>query len=139
MSRLSLATPTLSTDILRSLAPVPAAVAAARHTLQERGLHPELDQTVALLASELVGNAIRHSGSAERIVFHTRVTRESVRVEVTDQGPGFDPDVRHHAEGFGLRIVDRLADRWGVERTARGCRVWFEIDRDVESPRPAAV
>jgi hypothetical protein len=52
-----------------------------------------------------------------------------VRVEVADHGPGFDPEIRHETPGFGLRLVDKLASRWGVERSARGCRVWFEVDR----------
>lgn len=120
---------TSPTDILLAFSPVPAAVAAARHALRERGLQPEVDHTVALLTSELVGNAVRHAGVDGRIVFHARLDPEHVRVEVADHGPGFDPDVRHVASGYGLRMVDQLASRWGVERTARGCRVWFEVDR----------
>jgi anti-sigma regulatory factor (Ser/Thr protein kinase) len=121
-----------STDILLAFSPIPEAVGTARHALQDRGLTGELDHTVALLTSEVVGNAVRHSGAAnpaERIVFHARLSEDHVRVEVVDHGPGFDPEVRHDAAGFGLRLVDRLATRWGVERTARGCRVWFELDR----------
>lgn len=124
---MSLASP--STDILLAFAPVPAAVGAARHALQERGLHPDLDHTVSLLTSELVANAVRHAGSEGRIVFHARLSDDHVRVEVADHGPGFDPEVRHETAGYGLRMVDKLASRWGVERTARGCRVWFEVDR----------
>jgi anti-sigma regulatory factor (Ser/Thr protein kinase) len=121
-----------STDILLAFAPVPEAVQTARHALQDRGLARDLDHTVALLTSEVVGNAVRHSGSvdpAERIVFHARLSEDYARVEVADHGPGFDPEIRHDTAGFGLRLVDRLATRWGVERTARGCRVWFEVDR----------
>jgi anti-sigma regulatory factor (Ser/Thr protein kinase) len=121
-----------STDILLAFAPIPDAVRAARHALRERGLNPDLDHTVSLLTSELVGNAVRHAGPlnpTERIVFHAQLSEDHVRVEVADHGPGFDPDVRHETSGFGLRLVDKLASRWGVERTARGCRVWFEVDR----------
>ena len=121
-----------STDILLAFAPVPEAVQTARHALHDRGLAGDLDHTVALLTSELVGNAVRHSGTAdpaERIVFHARLSEDHVRVEVADHGPGFDPEIRHDTAGFGLRLVDKLASRWGVERTARGCRVWFEVDR----------
>jgi anti-sigma regulatory factor (Ser/Thr protein kinase) len=121
-----------STDILLAFAPVPDAVRTARHALQDRGLSADLDHTVALLTSELVSNAVRHGGThdpAERIVFHARLSEDHVRVEVADHGPGFDPEVRHDTAGFGLRLVDKLATRWGVERTARGCRVWFEVDR----------
>lgn len=120
------------TEILLSFAPVPDAVSAARRALRDRGLHPDLDHTVALLTSEIVGNAVRHAGPLqprERIVFHAQLAEDHVRVEVADRGTGFDPDVRFDAAGFGLRLVDKLASRWGVDRTPRGCRVWFEVDR----------
>lgn len=121
-----------STDILLAFAAVPDAVRGARHALRQRGLHPDLEHTVALLTSELMGNAVRHAGTlapGQRIIFHARLGEDHARVEVADQGPGFDPEVRHDASGFGLRLVDKLATRWGVDRTARGCRVWFEVDR----------
>jgi anti-sigma regulatory factor (Ser/Thr protein kinase) len=121
-----------TTDILLAFDPVPDAARAARHALRERGLSPDLDHTVSLLTSEVVGNAVRHAGTLdprEKIVFHARMSDDHVRVEVADHGPGFDPEVRHDTPGFGLRLVDKLASRWGVERTARGCRVWFEVDR----------
>jgi anti-sigma regulatory factor (Ser/Thr protein kinase) len=121
-----------STDILIAFAPAPRAVRAARQALRDRGLSPDLDHTVSLLTSELVGNAVRHAGPlrpSERIVLHARLSEDHVRVEIADHGPGFDPEVRHETVGFGLRLVDKLASRWGVERTARGCRVWFEVDR----------
>ena len=49
------------------------------------------------------------------------------RVEVLDAGAGFDP-AAVAGKGLGLRLVDKLASRWGVE-TARGTLVWFEVDR----------
>lgn len=127
---MALTSPT--TDILLAFAPVPGAVRSARHALRERGLHPDLDHTVSLLASEIVGNAVRHAGPlspGQKIVFHARMSDDHVRVEVADHGPGFDPEIRHDTPGFGLRLVDKLASCWGVERTGRGCRVWFEVDR----------
>jgi anti-sigma regulatory factor (Ser/Thr protein kinase) len=122
---------TPATEILLALAPVPDAVRAARHALRERGLAEDVDHTVSLLASELVGNAVRHAGLSadEDIVFFARMTGDHVHVEVADRGPGFDPDVRHDTAGFGLRLVDKLSSRWGVESGAQGCRVWFEVDR----------
>jgi anti-sigma regulatory factor (Ser/Thr protein kinase) len=120
-----------STEILLSLSPVPDAVRVARHALQERGLTAELDHTVSLLASELVGNAVRHAdqGPDQKIVFFARVSEDHVHVEVADHGVGFDPEVRHSTAGFGLRLVDKLATRWGVEHSGKGCRVWFDVDR----------
>jgi anti-sigma regulatory factor (Ser/Thr protein kinase) len=130
MPTMALTRPT--TDILLALDTVPDAVRVARHALQDRGLSADLDHSVSLLTSELVGNAVRHSGTnrrSERIVFHARVSEDHVRVEVADHGPGFDPEIRHETAGFGLRLIDKIASRWGVEKTARGCRVWFEVDR----------
>ena len=118
-------------DVVVALPVTTKAPAAARRLLVNEGLDPDLDHTVCLLASEIVTNAIRHSGKGEedRLVLAARLTPDFARIEVRDPGPGFDPDVRHRAEGFGLRMLDALAARWGVDRTDRGTRVWFEVDR----------
>jgi two-component sensor histidine kinase len=109
----------------------PEAVGAARRLLVREGLDPDLDHTVCLLASELVTNSIRHAGLGddERIVLAARLTDHWARVEVRDGGPGFDPDIRHGSPGYGLRLLDMLASRWGVDRDESGTRVWFEVDR----------
>jgi anti-sigma regulatory factor (Ser/Thr protein kinase) len=121
---------TPQTELLLALDPVPEAVRAARHALSGR-LDEDLGHTVALLTSEVVGNAVRHAGDHGdgQIVFFARLSDDHVHVEVADHGPGFDPEVRHRTPGFGLRLVDKLATGWGVERTGRGCRVWFDVDR----------
>jgi anti-sigma regulatory factor (Ser/Thr protein kinase) len=118
-------------DVVVAFPVTPHAPSAARRVLVSEGLDPDLDHTVCLLVSEIVTNAIRHSGQGEedRIVLAARMTPEFVRIEVRDRGPGFDPDVRHDASGFGLRMLDMLAARWGVDHDDRGTRVWFEIDR----------
>ena len=111
----------------------PDAPAEARSAL--RRFHPELPaelmQIVVLLASELVANAVRHADS-NSIAVRFSVASDSVRVEVADQGPGFDPRgaarEERDAGGWGLRLVDELASRWGVV-DGQGSRVWFEIDR----------
>jgi two-component sensor histidine kinase len=118
-------------DVVVALPVTAHAPSAARRLLLSEGLDPDLDHTVCLLASEIVTNAIRHSGLGEgqRIVLAARLTPDFARIEVRDGGPGFDPDVRHEASGFGLRMLDTLASRWGVDSDERGTRVWFEIDR----------
>ena len=94
----------------------------------------DLRQPVRLLVSELVTNAVLHGGTgSDRTIQLRLVARaEQVRVEVTDQGPGFEPGATGYREdpvgGFGLTLVDELADRWGVEAEQGAC-VWFEIDR----------
>ena len=118
-------------DLVVALRPEPAAVGAARRLLVRDGVDKDLEHTVCLLASEAVTNSVRHGGLApdDRIVLAARITRDFVRVEVRDPGPGFDPDVRHGAPGYGLRMLDMLSSRWGVDRADSGCRVWFEVDR----------
>jgi serine phosphatase RsbU (regulator of sigma subunit)/integral membrane sensor domain MASE1/anti-sigma regulatory factor (Ser/Thr protein kinase) len=100
----------------------------------EAELEPAVVDNVRLLVSELVTNGIRHSGMARRspVDLRAAVFADLVRVEVSDSGPGFEPSDDEQdddsASGWGLYIVDRLADRWGVT-SDNGTRVWFEIDR----------
>ena len=118
-------------DVVVALPAQPAAVGAARRLLVREGLDADLDHTVTLLTSELVTNSIRHAGMDEgdRIVLAARLHDDWARVEVRDPGPGFDPDVRQSTPGYGLRMLDMLAARWGVDRDDQGTRVWFEVDR----------
>jgi two-component sensor histidine kinase len=108
------------------LQPVPEAAGRARRALVRAGLDADLEHTVSLLATELVSNAIRHSGADLRV--DAVLLPDFARVEVTDDGDGFDPDIRHEVSGFGLRLVEKLASHWGVECGDR-TRVWFEVDR----------
>jgi signal transduction histidine kinase len=111
----------------------PDAPAEARTAL--RRFHPELPpdlmQVVVLLASELVSNAVRHA-RAEAIPIRFEVVPSYVRVEVADHGPLFDPlakpPVPGKPGGWGLRLVDEMASRWGIS-DREGKSVWFEIDR----------
>jgi anti-sigma regulatory factor (Ser/Thr protein kinase) len=123
--------PAITNDLVVALKPEPAAVGAARRALVQKGLDADLSHTVCLLTSEAVTNSVRHAGLKpdDRIVLAARMAPEFVRVEVRDPGQGFDPDVRHDAAGYGLRMLEMLASRWGVDRVDRGCRVWFEVDR----------
>jgi signal transduction histidine kinase len=100
-----------------------------------RRFHPELPaelmQMIVLLASELVSNAVKHAGAA-MVAIRFAVMPDLVRVEVADEGPGFDhsaaaPDPSG-VGGWGLHLVDELSSRWGVSE-GPGARVWFEIDR----------
>ena len=113
----------------------PDAASGARNTLLALG--PPLDESLLgdlrLLVSELVTNSVRHSGAGRKATVDMRVAIEDdvVRVEVSDPGEGFEPVPRDldrtRPGGWGLYLVDQLADRWGVDRDDR-TRVWFEID-----------
>jgi anti-sigma regulatory factor (Ser/Thr protein kinase) len=125
-----MATATDSREVLLALEPRPESARLARRALATHGLHEDVEHTVTLLATEIVGNAVRHAGlrTDQRIVFFARLSEDYARVEVADQGDGFDPD-EVESEGFGLRLLAKLASRWGVDCTDRGCKVWFEVDR----------
>jgi anti-sigma regulatory factor (Ser/Thr protein kinase) len=87
-----------------------------------------------LLLTELVTNAVLHSGArdGDAIEIDLRERRSGVYVVVTDPGHGFepprDPKPDHSTPGgLGLVLVDRLAQAWGTNRTGRGSTVWFEL------------
>ena len=116
----------------------PTSASAARNALLalDERLESELLDDIRLLVSELVTNAIRHAATADggEVGLDVSIKGESVRVEVADPGDGFEPAPRDKAMtkpgGWGLYLVDRIADRWGVVRNSL-TRVWFEIDRGV--------
>lgn len=121
--------PTLQRTLALTLPPVAESAGRARRALLRSGLDPDLDHTVTLLTTEILGNSIRHAPETPDVRVEALLRESFVRVEVTDQGPGFDPEVRHTADGFGLRLVDKLSTRWGVDSDEGETRVWFEVDR----------
>jgi anti-sigma regulatory factor (Ser/Thr protein kinase) len=121
------------------LKPGAQAAGEGRHALDPLGGAIEQSQldTLRLLVTELVTNSVRHARAAAFIALDVEIDATAVRVAVSDRGRGFHPDEspRPHTNrpgGWGLCLVDRLSDRWGVslgERTS----VWFEMDRPGDS------
>ena len=109
------------------------APADARRALSsiDAQVDPRLMDDVRLLVSELVTNSVIHSGTTLNgsIQLSLRVSSDEVRCEVSDVGSWRDPvpDPRG-LSGWGLQLVDRLSDRWGVIRNDE-TTVWFEIER----------
>lgn len=124
-----------SRDVVLELPAHPSVVGSARDaaTGLARWLPPETLHTLELVVSELVTNAIRHAGTEGGTVqVRISLRDDSVLAEVRDAGPGFDapehPSPHGISSGFGLFLVDRLAERWGV--SAGGpTRVWAELRR----------
>lgn len=89
-------------------------------------------EKLQLLVSELVTSGIvhgRNSGDGS-ITLDLRLN-STLRVAVIDHGPGFARRAAWHRDGgCGLRLVERFADRWGIQRTREGTRVWFETGSD---------
>jgi anti-sigma regulatory factor (Ser/Thr protein kinase) len=111
----------------------PDAAAYARRELSRlrADLDPPLAEILRLLVSELVSNSVRHA-AAETISLKVLVGQAAVFAEVKDYGPGFNPEAivpRDNHTGWGLFLVERLADRWGVEHEDAATTVWFELQR----------
>ncbi|MFC9488851.1 ATP-binding protein, partial [Streptomyces hydrogenans] len=87
----------------------------------------ELTDSVELLISEVVTNAVRY---AERPVTLRLLKTDVLRCEVGDDSPQL-PRQRRAREtdegGRGLFLVNRLARRWGATRLSGGKVVWFEL------------
>lgn len=121
--------------------PDPAEVGRARRWARSRlvgsgiGDDEPLAETLILLISELVTNAVVHTGcpAVLRMLFGGGgATAGTVRVEVADASDR--PPLQRHAEGDetggrGLELVDGLADRWGWLPEGAGKQIWCEVDR----------
>lgn len=112
----------------------PAAIGRARHDVEDAlalaGVDGRTSGDLLLLVSELVTNAVRHA-RGERFEVRLEVRPDALRLEVHDDGAGFDPRIQPSGDGtggYGLYIVDRLADRWGAEG-GDGGMIWLEVDR----------
>lgn len=106
-----------------------AAASAARRALATAGLPGDENthRATALLATELINNAVLHGCGAE-IKVEVTFEGERLRVEVTDDGNGFDPSQRTEREdpgGWGLGVVDAMASDWGMYEGST--HVWFEL------------
>ncbi|MFJ6466472.1 ATP-binding protein [Streptomyces sp. NPDC091387] len=123
----------------------PAEVGRARRWARSRlvgsGIRDDepLAETLILLISELVTNAVVHTGcpAVLRMLFGSTGApgdAGTVRVEVADAS--CRPPQQRHAEGEdtggrGLELVDGLADRWGWQPEGAGKRIWCEVDRGI--------
>jgi anti-sigma regulatory factor (Ser/Thr protein kinase) len=99
---------------------------------KERKLSAKSLSTLELLVSELVTNAVIHSDAPPTSGIHLcarLLGPDAVRVEVTDQGSGFEAaprDPERVEGGYGLYLVETQASKWGIDRRSGTC-VWFEL------------
>jgi anti-sigma regulatory factor (Ser/Thr protein kinase) len=118
------------------VAPGPRAPSQVRSHLQALRSHlqPDVHEQIELLVSELVTNSVRHGGLERRdqVEIQVTVSDRTIIVSVADPGLGFtlpDPPGRGSPQtsGWGLYLLDQIADRWGVARNGNTV-VWFELD-----------
>lgn len=105
------------------------APAAARQAVDD--LRDDFDadtvEDLRLLVSELVTNSVQHGGGEQVTILIDPDLGGTVRCEVIDDGSGFVPRGRAGREvgGWGLDLVEQLADSWGVREGST--HVWFEL------------
>ena len=98
---------------------------------------------VELCASEIIANAIEHTGARCKVAM--RWTGTTLRVEVRDSSvrlPEKTKPRNSEPRGRGLSLVEALALRWGSSPSGDGKTVWFEIGRDqatTSSEHPTAL
>jgi anti-sigma regulatory factor (Ser/Thr protein kinase) len=112
-----------------------ASLAEARRIASEMAaglMSAEQYGKLEIAVTELVSNAVRHSGGSEEIVLTLTPKDGYLCVRVTDGGDGLVPRpgamATEPGAGFGLFLVEQLTRRWGMTREGGKTRVWFEID-----------
>jgi anti-sigma regulatory factor (Ser/Thr protein kinase) len=117
-------------DLVFDLAADPIAPTQARTAMLAltAAVIPAVLDDLRLLVTELVTNSVRH-GPGGKIRVAIKVTApDAVFAEITDGGTDGAVEIREAAEdggGLGLRILDRIATRWGVYEGSTN--VWFEL------------
>ena len=114
-----------------SFPPELASATQARHFAEQvldRWGMADVRETVRLLVSELVINAVLHAGT--EVTLSLRSGTEGLLVEVAD-GSTSTPVVRVPSAttptGRGLQILQTLSDDWGVDVASDGKTVWFTL------------
>jgi serine/threonine-protein kinase RsbW len=123
-----------SSDLLTLDLPCdPGAPAVVRQALADADESEWLLGDAMLIASELVTNAVLHSGCSAHQTVSVRASLRGDRLLIAVHDPGVSGQVAEprHSEssapgGWGLRIIEQLAERWGYERPD-GYRVWAEL------------
>ena len=123
------------------LPPITASVPEARRFVRARLVDGAADgfadiDTATLLVSEVVTNAILHARST--VTLTVDLADEVVRITVRDGSPvqpRVHPFAPTSATGRGLLLLDRLAQRWGVDPdpVTGGKVVWFEVGQPAGS------
>jgi anti-sigma regulatory factor (Ser/Thr protein kinase) len=107
---------------------VRAARVAVSGACRRAGLPYDVCDTMVLLTSETVTNAVLYGRSEVRLTVNASPKR--IRVEVGDdncRGPqrrAYNPNA---LDGRGMNLVDALASAWGVDAVENGKIVWFEL------------
>ena len=113
------------------LPPEPSSATRARGLAREQlaaSCSADTVETIALLVTELVTNAILHARTPLLLTLEARPNH--VRICVEDRSNEQPALQRYDADavtGRGLALVDQLASSWGVDTTPSGKVVWCDV------------
>lgn len=122
----------LGTEWRATFPGTPASAGGARKFVEsalDTAGRAEVAEVAVLLVSELVSNAILHTGTVLEVV--VRVLPDRLTIEVHDEGGGQALRRRYSpmsGTGRGLMLVEALARDWGTVVTEPGKFVWFDLD-----------
>lgn len=123
-------------DVTQMLEHRPEAAGDARRTaqavLEAWRVDPETAETVVLVVSELVTNAVEHACAPLHLHLHRERCGSRVWVGVTDGGPAlhdgaWTSSCGEGEHGRGLGIVEMLADAHGTRRHTGGSTHWARL------------
>ena len=104
-----------------------------RAALSGWGVDDDTADTAVLCLSEVITNAIIHTGAPSEM--RAALDRGVLTVTVRDRGASSRPADEPRDEtdplrvhGRGLQVVEELSDRWGSELDAVGATVWFVLE-----------
>lgn len=124
--------PELALTLPSTFAVMDEATAQIQQFLDAHVPDEDVSFRTALVASEAITNALEHGNGldpAKRVTVRIAPHLPTVRVEVTDEGPGFDPATAPRSElgdftsegGRGLTLMYELADEVTFEDEGRAC------------------
>jgi serine/threonine-protein kinase RsbW len=93
--------------------------------LDHRGSAPRVVEDARLIATELVGNAVRHASPLGNGTVLVRWEQEgsALALSVCDGGGSTEPEqveaAPYDVDGRGLKIVDALSSKWWVDHTSQ--------------------
>jgi anti-sigma regulatory factor (Ser/Thr protein kinase) len=112
-----------------------------RTTLEGWGVEEDTVGGAELCVSELVTNAVIHTGTSAELT--AQLDAECLTVLVRDGGGTGTVRRRTHSledplsvSGRGLGLVDAVATAWAAEHGADGTTVWFELLRGPDDRSP---
>lgn len=131
------ATATIAERSFELPATAAAAAIARRELASTPGVAGELGYRALLLTTELIAVFVADAEPRphERLAITAGPTASGLRVTVAGQAPAVSPGALLRSRetpslgGYGLRLVERTAARWGAAEDGGRLTLWFELAR----------